>query len=434
VIVFLSIAAAMVVAALVWVMVPLLRGSRGNGIEREASNVAILRDQLKELEADVGNGVITPAQYEQARAELLERTLEESKASGGGASNVPSAAGAWTAAILGGTVPIAAALLYFTLGSHEAFSPAATVAADPAGQHDMSPAKVEEMVGKLEAKLQQEPNNVEGWALLAHTYYAMNRMPQAVAAYEHAVKLEPDNATLLADYADALGSQQGGLDGKPMELVARALKVDPTQWKALALAGTAAFDHKDYKLALTYWEKLRSTLPPDSNLAKSVDGSISEARQLGGIAGEAPASAALPSAAMAAAAPAPAKPKDAPAANAAAPGAGIAASVKLAPALTASVAPTDTVWVFVRAATGPKMPLAIIRKEAKDLPATFALDDSMAMQPNMKISSFPEVVVGARVSKTGNAAPQSGDLEGLSKPVKVAGTQGVAVVIDTRIP
>jgi cytochrome c-type biogenesis protein CcmH len=433
VITFLSIAALMLAVALVWVLVPLLKGVKSSGVAREASNVAILRDQLKELETDVGNGIISRDQYDQARTELEQRVLDESKAMPGSATHVPSAAGAWTAAVLAGALPIAAVLIYFMLGSHDAFSPAAKAAAD--AQHDMSPEKVESMVTTLAAKLEKDPNNAQGWSILAHTYYAMNRLPQAVAAYERAVKLDPDNANLLADYADALGSQQNGLEGKPMELVTRALLADPTQWKALALAGTYAFDRKDYKSAVEYWEKLRATIPPESNMAKSLEGSIAEARQLGGIA--AAAAPAKPAASAAAPSAAPTPPAatasaKAPAAGSAA-GSAIAGNVNLSPGLAANAAPSDTVFVFARPAQGSKMPLAIIRKQVKDLPIAFNLDDSMAMSPDMKISNFPEVVVGARISKSGNAMPQAGDLEGFSKPVKI-GASGVAVVIDTPRP
>ena len=122
------------------------------------------------------------------------------------------------------------------------------------------------------------------------------------------------------------------------------------------------------------------------------------------------------------AAPAPAKP-----------GAAVAGTVKLSPALTAQVAPTDVVFIFARAAQGPRMPLAILRKQVKDLPAAFSLDDSMAMTPEMKLSGFPSIVVGARISKSGNAVPQSGDFEGLSAPTS-AGASGVSVVIDRTLP
>ncbi len=292
--------------------------------------------------------------------------------------------------------------------------------------------QVEAMAAQLAAKLEKEPGNAEGWVMLARTYYALNRHAEASAAFDKAVALVPDDAGLLADYADALGAAQGGLRGKALELVDRALKADPTHWKALALAGTAAFDRKDYKQAVAYWEKMKATVPPGSPIAGSIDGSIAEARELGGLA---PSAAAAPPP-VAAAAPRTGATKvaaDPPPASAALPGASLAGTVSLAPALAAKVSPTDTVFIFARAAEGPKMPLAILRKQVKDLPATFTLDDSMAMAPNFALSNFTSIVVGARISKSGNAAPQTGDFEGLSPAVKVGAT-GLAVVIDRTLP
>ena len=460
-IVFISIAAAMIVVALVWLLVPLLKGTRGEGIAREASNVAILRDQLAELDNDVANGVVPREQYEAARRELERRVLEESKAAPAPVSGPPSSAAAWTAAVLGGALPIAAAMLYFALGSHEAFGPAATQSASAGAadaQHELTPQKVAEMAATLAARLEKEPDNAEGWAILARTYYSLKRFPEAAAAYERAVALIPDNADLLADYADTLGSANNSLDGKPTELINRALKVNPNQWKALALAGTVAFNHKDYTQAVAYWEQLKTTLPPESDMARSVGASIAEARELGGIktaavapsASPASAAAADPSASVAlpkghptisaapnapsatAAAPNAAAPAPAAAASAA-PGAAVSGTVTLSPTLAKTAAPEDTVFVIARAVQGPKFPLAIMRKQVKDLPLKFSLDDSMAMAPEMKMSNFADVIVAARVTKSGEAMPQSGDLEGASKPVKL-GANGVNVVIDSTRP
>jgi cytochrome c-type biogenesis protein CcmH len=438
VIIFVSIAAAMVVAALVWVLVPLLRGTPARGVVGEASNVAILRDQLAELDRDLANGTLSREQYDVARRDLEQRVIEESKAAPKSVSGPPSSAGAYTAAVLGAALPIAAAVLYFTLGSHEALGPAARMTAGAAAdaQHDMSPQKIAEMAASLAARLEKDPNNAEGWVMLAHTYYSLKRFPEAVAAYERATALVPDNADLLADYADALGATTTTLDGKPAELVQRALKADPTQWKALALAGTIAFNQKDFKQAVAYWEQLRATLPPESDIARSIEASIAEARQLGGITTVATAPA--PAAASTPAVPAAkgqsasaAKSETAPTSVAGA--SAVSGTVTLAPALAKATGPEDTVYVVARAAEGPRFPLAIIRKQVKDLPLKFSLDDSLAMSPEMKLSNYAEVVVGARVSKSGTATPQSGDLEGASKPIKV-GTSGVAVVIDTTRP
>ncbi len=218
--------------------------------------------------------------------------------------------------------------------------------------------------------------------------------------------------------------------GKSLELIERALKADPTHWKALALAGTAAFNRKDYKGAVAYWERMKATVPPGSPIAGSIDASIAEARELGGLEARSGARQRPPPAI--ATSKAPSSPVPAPQA-AASPGATIGGTVSLAPALAARVAPTDTVFIFARASEGPRMPLAILRKQVKDLPVAFTLDDSMAMAPNFALSNFPSVIVGARVSKSGSASPQSGDLEGLSPAVRIGAT-GLAVVIDRTLP
>jgi len=431
VIAFVVIAAVMVAAALAWILVPLLRGAAGTGVAREASNVAILRDQLKELEADLGTGVVQREHYEQARRELEGRVLEESKAQPHAAASAPSTASAWTAAIVAGSLPLGALLLYVAFGNFTAFAPLSVRSADGAAasgaQHDVSPAQIEKMIAEVKARLAQDPGQSEGWVILARTYYQLNRYPEAADAFEHATALVPGEAGLLADYADALAAAQGGtLQGKPMDLVARALAIDPTQWKALALAGTAAFDRKEYAQAVTYWERMKNTVPPGSPLAQSIDSSIAEARELGGLkAGPAVAPSAM---AKAPAVVAPVTPPTAATGRAA-----VTGTVTLAPALAAKASPDDVVFVFARAAQGPKMPLAILKKQVRDLPITFTLDDSMAMAPNMSLANFPDVVVGARISKSGQAVPQSGDFEGLSAPVKV-GTTGIAIVIEKPIP
>jgi cytochrome c-type biogenesis protein CcmH len=437
VITFIVIAAVMVAVALAWVLVPLLRRRPRARVDREASNVALLADALQELDRDVAAGTLPAERYDQARRELEARVLEESGTEQASVAAPPSNAGVWSAAIVGAMVPIAAVVLYLLLGDPGAFSPQAREAVAKAdGGHDFTPAQIDEMVTKLTAKLEKEPANVEGWVVLARTYYYQRRFPEAASAFAKAVALAPDAPDLLADYADTLGAAQGGtLEGKPLELVNRALKLDPTHWKALALAGTAAFNRKDYRQAVDYWERLKPTVPPESDIARSIDASIAEARELGKLparpagAGTASARAAAPQATPAPAAPAAPATTTAPAM----PGTAISGTVRLSPALVAKVAPTDVVYVFARAAEGPKMPLAILRLQVKDLPASFSLDDSMAMTPTMKISSFPDVVAGARVSKSGSAAPASGDIEGLSKPLK-PGTTGVTVVIDTVLP
>ncbi len=438
-ILFVTLAALMVAATVAWILVPLLRRETPAGVGRDASNLAILRAQIADLDTDVANGTLSPAQYEQAKRELEQRALDEVKPAADGGVDGASGLGAWTAAALAAALPIAAMLAYVALGNFDAFVPAAarSAAAGQASEHDLTPQQVEEMAVKLSVKLEKEPDNADGWVMLARTYYALNRHADAARAFDRAVALVPNSAELLADYADALGAAQGGtLAGKPLQLVERSLKLDPGYWKSLALAGTAAFDRKDYKEAVAYWERAKASIPPESPVAQSIDSSIAEARELGGLKFD---SVPLPSMAKAPVAAPPAAPvKSAAAAAKAAPsatpaGATVAGTVKLAPALAAKASPQDTVFIFARAAQGPKMPLAILRKQVRDLPVAFTLDDAMAMAPNMALSNFGEVIVGARVSKSGNAVPQSGDLEGLSSTIKV-GASGVAVVIDRALP
>jgi len=417
---FVLIAVGMVAIALAAVLIPLLRGSTP-GVLREATNVAILRDQLRELDADLYAGTMPRDRYDQAKQELLQRALEESKSVEAVAARAPQSA-AWTAAVLGSAIPIAALLLYLALGNHDAFAPLA-VQSKPAGEHKVTRQDIEALAEKLAAKLKDDPANVDGWVMLARTYQALDRNEDSARAFDRAVALLPDNADLLADYADLLATIDGGFREKSVQLIEQALKADPRHWKALALAGTAAFNRKDYKMAVGYWERMKATVPPTSPLAGSIDASIAEARELGGL----KATAAAP------AAPLPATPAAPPATTAPSAGARIAGTVQLAPALAGKVSPTDTVYIFARAVDGPRMPLAILKKQAKDLPVTFALDDSMAMTPSLALSNFPSVVVGARVSKSGSATPQSGDLEGLSSAVKLGAT-GLAVVIDRTLP
>jgi cytochrome c-type biogenesis protein CcmH len=223
------------------------------------------------------------------------------------------------------------------------------------------------------------------------------------------------------------------LEGEPEKLIARAIKADPNNVKALFLSGTVAFNRGDFAAAVLAWEHAVKVSEPGSETAKQIQGAVDEARQRAGLPPSANAVAAAPPAAatgaMAQAASADAAPPaGGGAAPAAAGGGQVSGRVTLDPALVGKASPDDTVFIFARAAQGPKMPLAILRKQVKDLPISFSLDDSMAMSPAMKLSSFPEVVVGARISKSGTALPQPGDIQGLSAPVKI-GAKDLAIKI-----
>jgi cytochrome c-type biogenesis protein CcmH len=313
---------------------------------------------------------------------------------------------------LTGFVAVVVLAGYSLIGAPLALDPATRSAASEAAGHSITVEQIEAMVDKLKTRLKEQPNDVEGWAMLGRSYAVLGRHPQALPAFKQALTLRPDDAGLLADYADGLAVANGrNLEGEPSRLIARALQIEPGNLKALSLAGTAAFYRKDYALALRHWEKM-AQIDPDSPYVRQIQEGIDEARRLA--AGGAASTQSAP--------PAPAQSTQATARTS------VSGVVTLARALVDKASPEDTVFVFARAVEGPRMPLAILRKQVKDLPLKFTLDDSMAMSPAARLSSAQRVVVGARISKRGNATAQAGDLQGLSAPV-APGASGLAIEI-----
>ena len=404
--VFWSIAALLAAVALAFVLPALLGRRRATGAATpDAANVAIHRDQLKELDADLAAGTLSPEQRDEARREIEQRLLDDVR-TGDGTRATP-ASGRRTAIAVAAAVPIAALLLYFAVGNPAALAPGAATR----DGHAITREQIEGMVDRLAERMKENPDDVKGWTMLGRSYAVLDRHTDAAAAYANAVKRSEPDAQLLADYADALAMAQGrNLKGEPERLIAQALKVDPRNVKALLLAGTVAFQDKKFKDAIAFWERILKVVPPDSDIADSVRDSIADARKFAGTAK----------------APPPAKPGAAPVA------ASVSGTVRLAPGVAVKASPDDTVFIFARPAEGPRMPLAVMRKRVRDLPTAFMLDDSMAMTPAAKLSNHAQVVVGARVSKSGNPAPQTGDLEGLSARVS-PGATGIVVVISSEI-
>jgi len=445
--------AALLAGLALWFMLPPLLRSHSRVAPQDddeaASNLSVLREQLAQADAELASGGIDAAQHRLARSELERRVLEEEVAAGNSiADRRPAAKTAWTLVVV---LPVFAVATYVWLGQPAAISGSnsAQRTAGSGGPQDRPAAgpsqqEVEAMVEKLAQRMQAEPGDPKGWAMLARSYAALQRFPEAVSAYAKAVALMPDDAPLLADYADALAVTQGqSAAGEPTRLIERALKADPNNLKALALAGSAAMERQEFATAVGYWKQALQKVPPGSELANAIEGSMNEAQEA---AKAAPASALALPASETKVAQAPQAPQVAPAAPLApkvpAPPAVAAATasagkvsgrVTLAPALAARVQPGDTVFIFARAAEGPRMPLAILRQKASELPITFTLDDSTAMSPEMKLSKFANVVVSARISRSGDAMPRSGDLQGQSGPVKV-GSAGLEIVIDSVQP
>ncbi|MBK7333486.1 MAG: hypothetical protein IPI87_14605 [Betaproteobacteria bacterium] len=286
----------------------------------------------------------------------------------------------------------------------------------------MTESEVVSMVERLAQRMKSDPSDPQGWLLLGRSWSALQRYQESADAYAEAVKRMPGNADALADWADALGMAQGRtLAGKPTEIIGQALAADPSHPKALALAATAAMERGDNKAAIRYWQSLLALVPPGSEDAQGIAATIVE---LGGT----PATGASPAPAPAASARPAAPPTEAPSA-----GSRITGRVEIAPALAARVPPDATLFVYARAAQGSRMPLAIVRRAARELPFEFALDDSMAMAPGATISSAREVVVEARVSASGSATAASGDLSGVSAAI-TPGTSGLRITIDRVAP
>jgi len=384
--------------------------------------VNTLRQQLQQLEARLKDGRIDQATYDLERAPLERALLDQVMKQPPGelaaaASPSPRPSAPLLAGLLLGVLALAVAGYSFT-GSPSLISgvpPAAPVAEAPT---DNDAAQFAAAVEQLAEKLKAQPDNAEGWAMLARSYMQLDRAADAVPAFQKALALAGDDPRLLVDFADALAVQNNrSLEGEPLKLIERALKLQPDNLKALALAGTAAFNRKDYAVAVRHWEQMQRVAPPDSPFMAQLTESITEARQLGGMPPPTGARAAV---------------------QQATPGSATAAvtlrgSVKLAAALGAKAAPTDTLFIYARPAEGSRMPLAILRKQVRDLPLEFALDDSLAMSPAGKLSAHPKVVLEARISKSGQAQAASGDLVARSAPV-AHNAQGVVLEISETLP
>ncbi|MCF6324953.1 MAG: c-type cytochrome biogenesis protein CcmI [Gammaproteobacteria bacterium] len=432
-IIFWIVAALLTLAGLLFILPPLLQLGKKDSefvIEQDALNVSIYKDQMIELEQDLLNDIITRDQCEQGKLELEQRLLEDVALTS--ASDVKARAGAskLTAGIVSLLVVAITVPLYLQLGKIELVVPVAQEISIPQPTGEMTQEEMTDQVGmmvsQLSARLEKDPSDVQGWAMLGRSYYALSRYGDAVAAFSKAVSIVDNDAQLLTDYADAMAMSSGEqtLEGRPMQLIMRALNLDPQNQKALWLAGTAAYERADFESALIYWKRIYAMLEPGSQTAQTMAGNIAETEQLmqsqrassggGNAVGIAASATATPF-------------------NTASASSSVSGVVTLSQSLATEVLPTDTIYIFARAMRGPRMPLAILKTEASKMPIEFTLDDSMAMDASMNLSSTSEVMVMARISRSGNATPQSGDMQGGVQNVKI-GTSGIEIVIDEVIP
>ena len=426
-----------VLAALVW---PLMRQRRSEAPGDEDAATAIFRDHKRQLDAEFAAGTLSVAERDAAQAELVARFGTELGREPAVAARMSDRA-RWIAAIvLVAVVPAAAGLIYVLLGNPAAVNaPAASAAPAGHGQGEATDPQIVAMIDRLAEKMKASPDDPNGWVLLGRSYLKLGRYDDSAAAFAEAAKRMPGNAALLADQAEAMAMSQGRrLAGRPAELLKLALQIDPNDPKTIAMSGAAAAERGDIEGAILLYQHLKSLVPADSEDAQQLTQVLAEldAARNGGKGTPAPTAVVAPPAAptLPAAPPAPAtvaKPSATAPENA--PGAGISGRVEIDPKLAAKVAASDTLFIYARNAEGSRMPLAILRGTAAELPKSFALTDAMAMTAAQTISLAKSVVVEARISKAGNAMAQSGDLRGTSLPI-APGASGVRIVIDQVVP
>lgn len=409
---FIALAAGVLALAL-WPLLQVLRRAPAANMARAgAPHLGLLHAQRAQLDADRAAGRIGADEHAEAQAELARRVLQETTAI------EPVNTGAqhrqFTAAFLLLAVPALAVGLYGTLGQPGALREAASPATEGATLADVD-AMVRQMQQALERRSgtgSSAAEDAQAWAMLARSQAGLQRHAQAAESYSRAIALDPRNPHLLADRADLISLLQGpGASAEAAQLVQRALAIDPAHPKALALAGRAAYEQQDFAAADAYWRRARAVAPPGSAFADGLDRSIEAARA--GLQANASGGA---STATAASAPA-----------------GISGRVEIAPALRERLQPGDTLFIIARTPQGPRLPLAVLRLPATAGPTEFTLGDEHAMAADHKLSGQAQVVVEARVSRSGNAMPQAGDVVGRTAVIDNS-ARGVRVVVDQVVP
>lgn len=487
--IFWILVAGLAALALLFVVPPLLtRHEAEQTPDQDQLNLALFRQQLKELDTDLEAGNLDRGQYQAARRDLERELLHDVDGQGTGPAG-PGKRAPVTALVLALALPAFATWLYFAIGDSTiiprlelaAANRANPAAAGHGAAGGTDAASLEVLVERLAAKMEQNPDQLEGWLMLGRTYVALEQPAKGAAALQRALTLAPQDPEIMVSLAQALAAAAGGqLAGRPVELIVTALAVEPDHATGLWLHGLAAYQAKDFASAVARWERLAQGLDPSSEDAAQLRQFIADARAEGGLppggaetsapggptTGQtaspeptAPAGAPMGTTAMAPSTATPpvtppvASPATPPAASpraatsaptATTPPASGQASVAAGPKLQVEVSLAEPLWreadvnhslfVYAKAASGPPMPLAVKRLKVADLPLTVTLDDSLAMTPEMKLSNFPQVIVGARISPSGQATPQRGDLEGETGPIAPADQPSVKVLIERVRP
>ncbi|MDB5800030.1 MAG: ccmI [Rhodocyclales bacterium] len=394
-----AILALLATATLLW---PLMRRTATADSALESPALKILREQRNDLEAERAAGNISEASYVQTVGEIERRALEESTAPEAFTTTKPRLG--WAVAI-GVALPAAAIAIYLSIGNLAGLDPAKLVAQQ---EQQVTPAQIEGMVAKLAARVKANPDDIQGLQMLGRSYMVLNRFDEAVKVFAKLAEKQPQNAQVFADWADAAASAQDRkLAGDPEKLIARALAIDPQNIKALALSGSLAFDHKDYKKAIAQWQLIAANVPAQSEFGQSVRAMIDEARRRGGL-----------------------LPAEKTIVEQAAASLTLKGRVTIASALKTQVGKDDSLFIFARPAAGGP-PVAGIRFKASELPVDF--DFSKAQMMMGSVGPQDKVIIGARVSKSGNPIAASGDLQGFSQPVLAANGKPLQIEISEQV-
>ena len=425
-----------VAGVVVWVL--LRQGPVVTSASQSQANVKVYREQILDLDREHANGHLSDAEWQQSRDELSVRLLQDTEVED--EPQLITQAQSWrTAVVIALVFPISALGLYIWLGAPEAISPMppASALAEAATEQAAAP-NLDQIVENLASKLQADPNNLEGWVLLGRTHRSMGNLDAALSAFDRALKLNADDELILARAEVLAAKNQGRFDGEPWRVIREVLQRDPQNYAALLLAGSASYANNRYADALEFWQRARLRLSADHpdvpNLIEAMSTVQAKLKNPASPSSNPPApgapsapasgnsaSGATPAAAVASAA------------GGAVSALNVSGQVRLSAALKSQTSPTDVVFVYAVPANGERMPLALLKTTVAQLPLKFTLDDSSAMLPDRKLSGASQVLVKARISKSGNAIPQSGDWEGSLGPVKVGAT-GLDLEIKTQRP
>ena len=389
-----------VAAIFLWVLLrekkPVTQASQAN------ANAKVYRDQILDLDREHDSGHISDQEWQQSRDELSLRLLEDTSAVDDPAAKTEKPA-IWTAVVLAVALPLGSMGMYMWVGQPEALNPLALKTPDQVDPKDLT-----KMAQTLAEKLQDKPDNLQGWVMLGRTYRTLENFDAALRAYDSALKLSDDDDLKLERIEVIAMQRQGQFEGEPWNVIREVLQRDPQHFGALLTAGSASYAEGKFADALKYWEQARKPLDANNPDLEGLESAIATVRERLG----------MP----------PAK-----AAPAAASGLNVTGQVSLSASLKSKASPNDVVFIYATPANGDRMPLAIFKTTVSQLPFNFTLDDSTAMAPDRKLSAAGEVMVKVRVTKSGNAMPQSGDLSGSLGPVKV-GAKGLKLEIKDQIP